>query len=310
MAGKILTPVVNKALAATKRFNLVEDFDSYSNGATADGQISAAGRQAGVQYVFVIDISPVSVRIVDVELGTELAKISIDGKITVISAALIAKKIVDFILNSTPKPETTEQDYGETASAYSEPHISGNGLSSPNTQAKNALLVDVGPLIAYINKYQVNPFSIGLQYERKLSDYFSLVERYVYSGNHRSSSQRQFSIHYFELDGRWYPTGKTFFLDGKSGYGFGTIRDRYYNYYNSDYHYNKYEYKYFMSGGALGWRIRFGKKGGFTWEIAAGYVSHFGGSSNISGLNDDLVTGITDDRLHGITLECAFGWRF
>jgi hypothetical protein len=49
----------------------------------------------------------------------ELAKISIDGKITAISAAVIAKKIVDFILTSGPKPDPDAQITEAAASGQS-----------------------------------------------------------------------------------------------------------------------------------------------------------------------------------------------
>jgi len=112
--GKLLTTPVSKALQQSGIYaGGIESIDRYAAGATGDRQISNAGAKAGVHYVFVIDVAtPISVRIIDVETAGVPARISIDGKMSAISAAGIAKKIVDFILKSGPKPEPGVQAAG------------------------------------------------------------------------------------------------------------------------------------------------------------------------------------------------------
>jgi len=79
--------------------------------------LADAGRNAGVSYIFAINLTgQISVAIIDVAGSMELAKTTIDGKITGLSAANTVKKIVDFILTSGPKPdpETQAQYAGAT----------------------------------------------------------------------------------------------------------------------------------------------------------------------------------------------------
>ena len=104
LVGKTLNSAISSALIKSKIYAGIESIDV--SGAPSIPALADAGRNAGVSYIFTINVAgQISVAIIDVAGSMELAKISIDGKITAISAAAIAKKIVDFILTSGPKPD-------------------------------------------------------------------------------------------------------------------------------------------------------------------------------------------------------------
>jgi hypothetical protein len=104
LVGKTLNSAISSALIKSKIYAGIESINV--NGAPSIPALADAGRNAGVSYIFAINVAgQISVAIIDVAGTMELAKISIDGKITAISAAAIAKKIVDFILTSGPKPD-------------------------------------------------------------------------------------------------------------------------------------------------------------------------------------------------------------
>jgi len=108
MVAKPLNSAISSALMKSKIYAGIESIDV--SGAPNTPALVTAGNNAGVSYVFAINVSgTISVTIIDVDLAAELAKISIDGQITAINAGAIAKKIVDFILKSGPQPDPDAQ---------------------------------------------------------------------------------------------------------------------------------------------------------------------------------------------------------
>jgi len=104
MVSKTLNSAIGSALMKSKIYAGIVSVDKFVSGAANNASLINAGTQAGVSYIFAIEAGgKTSVRIIDVHSATELAKISIDGKITAVNAAGTAKKIVDFILKSGPK---------------------------------------------------------------------------------------------------------------------------------------------------------------------------------------------------------------
>ena len=119
LVGKTLNSAISSALIKSKVYAGIESIDV--SGATGVPALADAGRNAGVSYIFAINVAgQISVAIIDVAGSMELAKISIDGKITAINAAAIAKKIVDFILTSGPKPDPDAQIADGAAPVQSE----------------------------------------------------------------------------------------------------------------------------------------------------------------------------------------------
>jgi hypothetical protein len=114
MVAKPFNSAISEALIKSRIYAGIESIDV--SGAPSVPALAAAGRNAGVSYIFAINVAgQISVAIIDVAGTMELAKITIDGKITAVSAVVIAKKIVDFILTSGPKPDPDMQVVEETA---------------------------------------------------------------------------------------------------------------------------------------------------------------------------------------------------
>ena len=114
LVGKTLNSAISSALIKSKVYAGIESINV--SGAPNVPALADAGRNAGVSYIFAINVAgQISVAIIDVAGTVELAKISIDGKITALNAAAIAKKIVDFILTSGPKPDPDALVADETA---------------------------------------------------------------------------------------------------------------------------------------------------------------------------------------------------
>jgi hypothetical protein len=117
MVAKPFNSAISSALIKSKIYAGIESINV--SGPPSVPALAAAGSNAGVSYIFAINVAgQISVAIIDVAGTMELAKISIDGKITAISAAVIAKKIVDFILTSGPKPDPDALVAEETAPVY------------------------------------------------------------------------------------------------------------------------------------------------------------------------------------------------
>ena len=106
MLSNALSRAVSSALMKAKIYEGIESIDQHITGAPNDVQIIEAGKKAGVHFVFVVNVSgQINVRILDVDLAMETAKVSLDGKInSPIDAGRIALSIVNFILKSGPKP--------------------------------------------------------------------------------------------------------------------------------------------------------------------------------------------------------------
>ena len=247
--------------------------------------------------------------------------------------------------------------------------------------AKNTVTVDIGPTIIGLSIGMAGEllggstglssggFGIGAQYERNLSQKFSAALRFAYLGGSLGFSYNDsyedttkvpgtsitvpykatigLDISSFSIEGhaRYYPWGKTFFLDGMLGYaqmmagssfkidgqdetGTVVINDSV-----------KVDVSqgFFKLGAKIGWRISLGKNGGFTFEPALGYSFGIGFgdtvwdqlssqvSKKIKDNNPDVdmekvngfneggkVFGYIQDFIFigGPRLTLAFGWRF
>jgi len=253
--------------------------------------------------------------------------------------------------------------------------------------AKNTITVDIGPTIMgalfgatgdIAEKMlpgdlhlTTSGFGIGAQYERQLARKLSVAGRFSYLGgtagfeysdkyvdtttyppltiNVPYKANLGIDISSFSIEGhaRFYPLGKTFFLDGMLGYANLTV--------SSPYKINGEQevpgsgvvrinrsvtidasQGFFLLGAKIGWRISFGKNGGFTFEPSLGYSLGIGSgdtvwdqlssklSKKIKETNPDVnievdnfseagkVFGYVQDYIFigGPRLSLAFGWRF
>ncbi|MDR0314106.1 MAG: autotransporter outer membrane beta-barrel domain-containing protein [Treponema sp.] len=113
-------------------------------------------------------------------------------------------------------------------------------------------------------------FGIGLQYEFQINKNFSVGGRFEYKGLGIFSFDDNNHIGFFDTSsilvhafGRYYPFTGTFFLDGMIGY--------------ANLKYQETPLTHHLSYSVrLGWRIDFGKPGGFVLEPTFGYYSLLG----------------------------------
>jgi hypothetical protein len=202
-------------------------------------------------------------------------------------------------------------------------------------------------------------FGIAAQYERQILEKFTVAGRFAYLGGgfgidmgggvEKVTLGLQLTSFSLEGHARFYPWARTFFLDGMLGYahmrvGFSgsiLVTEEYAGD-GSEYEYatpktitQKESIKfdasrsYFKLGAKIGWRIDFGKPGGFVFEPSFGYYGGIGlGDTLGQRLEKDVnrkvegeADNISDLDFLFMVLEQAifvggprtclsFGWRF
>jgi len=226
------------------------------------------------------------------------------------------------------------------------------------SMAKNTITVDVGPTIAgflagplgskaadiisgntNISDISTSGFGIAAQYERQLLRQLSVAGRGVYGKYDvgfgyvdrgiKANPDLDITSIAAEAHVRFYPFGETFFLDGMAGYarlsadlsgtvaasGISTAATA------------SEASDYLKFGGKLGWRISFGKNGGFTFEPAVGYYAGIAlgdalgkkvsaslskqlAGYEVAGLEDIFSLAENFIFIGGPRLSLAFGYRF
>ena len=188
-------------------------------------------------------------------------------------------------------------------------------------------------------------FGIGVQYERQLLRQLSVAARFAYLGlgaglditedNGITNANLDLTSFAVESRVRFYPAGRTFFLGGMLGYARmaatvsghiedwhddGTIERT-----NLDFDVSR---DYLKFGGRIGWRIDFGRPGGFFFEPSFGYYGAVGFGDTmghrvrqqaenpddmgdfIGTINDTFSILETFVLIGGPRLSLSFGWRF
>ncbi|MDR2434754.1 MAG: autotransporter domain-containing protein [Treponema sp.] len=210
---------------------------------------------------------------------------------------------------------------------------------------KHTITVDVGPTIIGVavgatlgavgEGLNGSGFGIAGQYEFQPWQRFSVAARFAYLGITASYDPVTMDMKSYSIEGhgRFYPFGGAFFLDGMLGFanfnlsGSGSAEGVSANIGTN--------MNYFKLGAKLGWRIDFGRPGGFVFEPAFGYSAGIGDKSNISvsaggipqeyqdmandmansavggsGLDDMIDTVADYIFVGGPRMTLAFGWRF
>jgi hypothetical protein len=157
---------------------------------------------------------------------------------------------------------------------------------------KNTITIDLGPTLeglifggigealaefTGVSGFNSWGFGFAAQYERQLFKSLSVAGRFIYLGGglgfRDGTEALGIDIQSIGIEGhaRFYPGGKTFFLDGMLGYAnlmvnfSGEFESRPVN--------KEVSRGFFTVGGKLGWRIKFGSgKIGFTFEPSIGYI--------------------------------------
>ena len=208
----------------------------------------------------------------------------------------------------------------------------------------NTITFDVGPTLVglafnsmerAIQEDGISGRGLGLalQYERQLSDNLSVAGRFAYLSidtDYRDTTQGvniglDMNMSSYSLEGhvRLYPTGNTLFLDGMLGWAnfssefSGQARvsgiTRFLDFDASG--------NYLKLGAKIGWRINFGKSGGFTFEPAFGYYHGIALGDSVGQQFADELGGDADIKdafdiiekfmfVGGPRLSLGFGWRF
>jgi len=192
---------------------------------------------------------------------------------------------------------------------------------STQDSTKNVLAIDVTPLIVFpIIKSMVpdnNPLGIGLQYERKLDDKFSIVGKYTYYRHKDEFSSWVWSSHTHSIDisTRYYPTGKSLFLNGMLGYYAASNGN--FVYAKQGESYASYvlpgqpkPYDFFKGGIYFGWQIKHSR--GIIGDISFGWIFAFNDyhdSDNKSNFAY-LMDGLMGSGSGPVFARTAFGLRF
>ena len=219
-----------------------------------------------------------------------------------------------------------------------------------DSMPKNTITVDLGP--TYIGAIfgllgdlmgdegaSSSGFGIGVQYERQIQEKMSLGGRFAYLAggfgsvdedlNQRSVSELKLSS--FSLEGhfRFYPAGRIFFFDAMLGYASLSVAfsdevietDKYGKKTKESASISAYR-NYIKYGSKIGWRIDFGKPGGFVFEPSFGYYGGIGLGDTIGKMlakDADLDVDVFNDMfrffeefifISGPRVSLSFGWRF
>nr|AGS53899.1 hypothetical protein [uncultured bacterium contig00078] len=189
-------------------------------------------------------------------------------------------------------------------------------------------------------------FGISLQYERQISEKWSVGGRFAYldcsvgiwdeevfAGGESEKLTLDMSLVSFSLEihARYFPFTGTFFVDGMMGYGSLAVeingglfittssgtKEQAELEFTASRNYLKYGIK-------TGWRIDFGKPGGFVFEPSLGYYGAVGiGKTIAAQVSDEVGDGEADYNfdnafnllenfifIGGPRLSLSFGWRF
>jgi hypothetical protein len=191
-----------------------------------------------------------------------------------------------------------------------------------DTSPKNTITGDIGPAV-YLNIFAglfasfsspTGAFGIAAQYERQITEKVSVAGRLEYGimGIYGLDSLRVM-MYFISLEGhgRFYPLGSMFFLDGMFGYA------------NAFSEYNTMDGRvtpatHFLKFGAkLGWRIDFGKPGGFVLEPGIGYYNAAAvGNTGFEENTTEMLGGLVHDKftklmfIEGVRFSIALGGRF
>jgi hypothetical protein len=217
--------------------------------------------------------------------------------------------------------------------------------------AQNTVVVDIGPTIigAAIGVLgdmagggeglSSSGFGLAAQYERQILEKFSVAGRFAYlrggvgivdEGPPRAQAELVLSSFSIEGHARYYPRGRTFFLDGMLGYanmavgisGEMSVTDEVTGQKKVEKASMNMSQGFFKYGAKLGWRICFGKDGGFTFEPALGWSGGVGLGDTIGKQLSKELGGEVGDFdtvfemiknyifVGGPRVTLAFGYRF
>ena len=147
---------------------------------------------------------------------------------------------------------------------------------------RNTVSIDLGPTIigavfgglsGFIPDSETSSsgFGIGAQYEFQFTNMFSAALRgaYLMAGLSITDARMNYSSWSVEGHGRIYPFSNAFFLDAMLGYA--NFLTEFSGSSNGQKEGGDYSSTNLKVGAKLGWRIDYGRPGGFVFEPALGY---------------------------------------
>ncbi|MDR2951712.1 MAG: hypothetical protein LBU82_00560 [Treponema sp.] len=199
------------------------------------------------------------------------------------------------------------------------------------TMPKNNVSVDIGPLMAGVGLGLMSGnggFGFAAQYERQLNEKISVGGRFAYlnynlAGEYRSEKyETTYNSYSFEVHAIVYPAARVFFLDSMFGFAIFSGERIFDNWYYGSCEASRFLLKI---GEKVGWRIDFGKPGGFFFEPSVGlyYALGFGPSvdeqlqdyrsvidnyDEADAFGQSLLESII--YVGGPRIGLNFGWRF
>ena len=238
-----------------------------------------------------------------------------------------------------------------------------NSGSDFASKPKNTIVVDIGPTIAGLALGSVlntflgedassSGFGIGAQYERQILEKLSIAGRFAYMGvgfgmtdsydegmGATVNTKLGLNLYTFSMEAhaRFYPSGETFFLGGMLG--FGTLSAAFSGDVVAEESSSNTKESinvsltatrgYLKLGARIGWRINFGRVGGFTFEPSLGYDLAIGLGDTLGIALKNEVQNKTGEEINelqaldllffylenfifvgGPRLTLSFGWRF
>ena len=213
--------------------------------------------------------------------------------------------------------------------------VAGLGFSQTNFERmpRHTITVDVGPTIIGMwlgalsgllfldddGHRSSSGSGFALQYDHQVLQRLSVAGRFAYMGVNASNDANDVRVSSFSMEahGRVFPAARTFFLGGMVGYGNLAVRG-----FNGDSVIaDRASMNYFKYGGRLGWRINFGRRGGFTFEPSLGWFNAVGFGNTLGARlyrdpedvrEFDNSVSILENFIFigGPRVTLAFGWMF
>ena len=181
---------------------------------------------------------------------------------------------------------------------------------------KNTIVIDIVPAflglimgIVLADEDSAISIGIGAHYERDLSDKMSLSGRFGYFMLNTQDNDFFWKVSAMSAQGhfRYYPYNqRAFFFDGMLGYG---------NFFTESSGIEKVWAHYFLAGAKIGWRIDFGRPGGFVVEPAFYLSGAFGPDKDFSDNEylpwiNPMYNEFARALVTGLGVSLGFGYRF
>ena len=240
--------------------------------------------------------------------------------------------------------------------------VAAGGVFAQDSDPKHTITADIGPTIIGLGigamgsligeeGLSTSGFGIGIQYDYQLFEMLGIGGRFAYlgggvgfssgdsEGGITAKAEAGIGLNSFSFEGhaRLYPLMGSFFLDGMLGFAVMTVsldggvyvKEETSGISDEASISQSWSRTYFKLGAKIGWRVDFGKRGGFIfepsfgWSLGVGLGDTFG--QQITAYAKEKLGGDIEDFAElddifwavesfvfvgGPRLSLAFGWKF